>query len=115
MTGLKDVAPGACGCGPAGLGREHQGLRLPRRKVLIKQLSDGRLVMEHKGGRLKFEELKARPVATKAKKVIVNNRQYKPPANHPWKGKPMVGGPPAVTPAPAAPARESQQDKNKAR
>ena len=97
------------------IGREHATLNLPRRRVLVRELADGRLLQDYQGRRLTFTELSARPgPAAKPKKVIVNNRRYKPPADHPWNRGPAVGSRPAVTPAPAAPARPLQPGKRKA-
>jgi hypothetical protein len=91
------------------IGSEHGPLHLPRRRVLIKHLGDGGLVMEHKGQRLSFEEIKAKPAPVKAKKKeIVNNRRYKPPASHPWNREPAVGSRPPANPASATPKRDSQ-------
>ncbi len=87
---------------------EHESMQLPRRQVVIKQLADGRLVMEHKGQRLNFQEIHVRPVPTKQKKEVVNNRSYKPAAGHPWKREPAVGTRPSVNPASAAPQRDLQ-------
>jgi hypothetical protein len=77
----------------------HAGLNLPRRKVAVRELADGRLTVEHQGGRLRFTELAARPAPSKRRKGIVNNRRWKPEADHPWRGVPPS------TPASAAPAR----------
>ena len=63
----------------------HAALRLPRRRVCIKQLGDGRLLMEFQGQRLDFTELMARPKPPKPKRPVVNNRRNKPSASHPWK------------------------------
>jgi transposase len=93
---------------------EHGPLRLPRRRVRIKQLADGRLIMEHNEQRLNFKELGAKPApATKAKKEIVNNRRYKPAANHPWNSRPAVGSRPPVNPASATPQRDLQAEGKK--
>jgi hypothetical protein len=72
------------------IGPEHGPLQLPRRCVLIKHLANGKLLMEHKGQRLSFEEIKTKPEPAKQKKEVVNNRRYKPAANHPWKSGPAV-------------------------
>src|SRR5665213_3510712 len=95
------------------IGSAHAALRLPRRKVLLKHLADGRLLMEHKGERLSFTDLKARPMAAKRKKPIINNRRYKPSASHPWNSEPAVGSRPSVTLASAAPKRELLTGKKK--
>jgi len=95
----------------------HASLRLPRRKVRIKHLADGQLLVDHQGERLTFVELSAKPAARKPeKKLIVNNRQHKPGDNHPWKKKPAVSPRPLVPPATAAPAREGRAERtNKSR
>jgi transposase len=95
------------------IGSGHGALNLPRRRVRVKQLGDRRLLLEYQGQRLKFTELSARPAPTKPKKAIVNNRRYKPAAAHPWNRGPAVGPRPAVTPAPATPARELQPGKKR--
>jgi len=69
----------------------HAALKLPGRKVLVKHLADGKLIVEHEGRRLSARELAARPQPQRAKKVIVNNRTWKPPADHPWKAGPARG------------------------
>jgi len=96
------------------IGSVHGPMHLPGRRVRIKHLADGRLVIEHKGERLSFKEIKAKPTAAKAKKAIVNNRQYKPAASHPWKTEAAVGSRPLLKPAPAAPARALAAEKRKA-
>jgi DNA polymerase III epsilon subunit-like protein len=96
------------------IGSVHGPMRLPGRRVLIKQLADGRLLIDHKGQRLSFEEIKAKPPAVKAKRVIVNNRRHKPAATHPWSREPAVGSRPLLKPAPAAPPRASAAEKRKA-
>jgi transposase len=62
----------------------HASLMLPRRRVLVKELADGRLLVEHQGQKLRTREIPSRPVPAKAKRPIVNNRRRKPDANHPW-------------------------------
>ncbi len=96
------------------IGPQYASLRLVRRRVLIKELGDGRLLLEHQGSPLSFEELAAKPAKAKAKKPIVNNRRYKPAASHPWNSAPAVGPRPPVKPAPATPARALQAEKRKA-
>ena len=95
------------------IGSEHGSLHLPRRKVLIRHLADGRVLMEHKSRALSFKEFGAKPAATKNKRQIVNNRRWKPGARHPWNREPAVGTRPAVNPAPAAPARDLQPGRRK--
>ena len=83
----------------------HAGLNLPKRRVLIKHRADGQLIVEHQGERLRFRELQARPEPEKSKKVIVNNRQWKPAASHPWKTELAGRAAPHASLAPAAPER----------
>ena len=93
---------------------EHASLYLAGRRVLVKQLADGRLIVEYKGQRLVTQELGGKPAAAKEKKPIVNNRRYKPAADHPW-NRPAVGrGVPRVSLAPAAPTRDLHAGKRKA-
>jgi hypothetical protein len=94
---------------------EHGTAKLPGRRVLVRQLADGRLLVEHQGRRLSFAELSGKPAAPKRKPPVVNNRRYKPPGSHPWNKRPAVGpARPSVSPAPAAPARDLRTDRNKA-
>jgi hypothetical protein len=96
------------------IGPEHESMRLPRRRVLVRELSDGRLLLDYQGRRLSVTELSARPTPPKPRKTIINNRRYKPAAEHPWNRGPAVGPRPPVKSAPAAPARTSPAEKKKA-
>ena len=64
---------------------KHASLRLPRRKVTVRQRGDGVLIVEHQNMQLTVKELGSKPQLAKAKKQVINNRQWKPPATHPWK------------------------------
>jgi hypothetical protein len=92
---------------------EHGALNLSRRGVLVKHRADGQIILEHKGQRLRWLELRTKPSEARKKKVIVNNRRWKPAASHPW-GCASAGrsGPP-VSLASAAPARDLQAEKRK--
>jgi transposase len=92
----------------------HGPMHLPGRPVMIKQLADGRLLIEHKGRRLHFEEIKAKPAVVKLKRAIVNNRRYKPASSHPWHCEPAVGSRPLLKLAPATPARALAAEMKKA-
>jgi hypothetical protein len=94
--------------------RRHAALSLPRKRVRMKRLADGRLIVEHKDQRLTCLELPAKPEAKKRKKAIVNNRKWKPGKNHPWAGDPDRRAAPRVSLAPAAPARDLHAGKKKA-
>lgn len=100
---------------------EHASLRLAGRGVLVKQLADGRLLVEHQGQKLSAAELQRRPAAVKAKKKpIVNNRRWKPAADHPWNrpaataAATAIPGPvPRVSRASAAPTLDSHAEKKR--
>lgn len=64
---------------------QHESLNLAGRRVLIKHLADGRLLVEREGERLTAWEIKARPPATKLRVPVVNNRKWKPGPKHPWR------------------------------
>jgi len=98
---------------------KHAGLNLPRRKVTVKQRADGARVLLRGGERLTFKELPARPMRAPAKKPVVNNRRWKPAAEHPWKrrnGATDGGGTgvvPRVSRPPAAPTLDLHAEKNR--
>lgn len=96
------------------IGQEYEALNLPGRRVLLKQRSDGRVVMECQEQRLTYQFFGSRPKAAKAKRAIFNNRIWKPPATHPWKAGQARRVDPSVSPAPAAPARDLQTKRKKA-
>jgi hypothetical protein len=95
------------------IGREHQNLRLPRRRITIKQLADGRLLLEYAGQCLSFVECSSKPEKAKARKAIFNNRSWKPGSNHPWNRGPAVGSRPPANPASATPQRGLQAGRRK--
>ena len=84
----------------------HAALELPRRRVVVKHLSDGQVIVAHKGERLTCRELAAKAAPAKTKRVIVNNRTWKPGASHPWNRESARRAGPPVSLAPAAPARD---------
>ena len=60
---------------------------LAGRKVTVKQLGDGKLLIEREGKKLSFKELGNRPkkpIAAKAKVQQVNNRRWRPGPDHPF-------------------------------
>jgi transposase len=59
----------------------HAPLSLPRRTVQVKERSDGTLVLSYQNRRLNWQGLNERPVI---KRLITNNRRWKPSADHPW-------------------------------
>ena len=95
--------------------KRHAGLNLAKRKVLIKHPADGKLIVEHNGQRLATRELTGKPQTPKIRKPIVNNRKWKPKADHPWKKSEPAGKlAPRAEPAPATPARVPLAGKRKA-
>jgi hypothetical protein len=95
------------------IGREHAALGLAGKRVLVKQLAGGELIVEYQGRRLSVQELSSRPVAAKAKRVIVNNRRWKPAVEHPWKRRRAVWADPRVSLASAAPTRDLHAGRRK--
>ena len=91
----------------------HAGLRLPGRKVLVKHLADGKLIVEHEGRPLSFEELLSRPQPSRTSKPVVNNVRWKPAADHPWKATAARKAAPPPNPAPATPARGSAAERRR--
>ena len=93
---------------------QHAALNLPGRRVPVKQLAGGPLIVEREGKRLSVRELATRPQPAKAKTPVINNRKWKPNADHPWNRGPAVGPPrPPVKTAAAAPPRSSRAEKNR--
>jgi hypothetical protein len=94
----------------------HGPLNLAGKRVLVKQRADGQLVVEHKGERLAFRELPARPAPPRTEpKPVVNNRRWTPPATHPWKcNGPASRAAPRGSLAPATPARAFHAGKRQA-
>jgi hypothetical protein len=99
------------------IGTGHAGLNLPGRKVTVKQRGDGVLVMLRSGERLTFTELPAKPRRVAARKMVVNNRRYKPAASHPWNRPSHLaaadGGVPRVSRASAAPTLDLHAERKK--
>jgi hypothetical protein len=82
--------------------KEHEALGLAGKRVLVKQLGEGGLIVEHKGVRLGCQELPCRPEVPRARKVVVNNRRWKPSASHPWKKEVVTLGTGRAGPVTAA-------------
>jgi hypothetical protein len=95
----------------------HTPLKLPGRKVTVKQRGDGVLIMLRGPERLTFKELKVKPDRAKAKKPVVNNRRYKPAASHPWNrpspAAAVAGDVPRVSRASAAPTLDLHAEKKR--
>ena len=89
---------------------EHAALELAGKKVLIKELAGGKLLVTYQGQSLSYRVLPARPMPAREKVILVNRRSWKPAAGHPWRNNPVGrasrrrGGPaPAPVGAPASP------------
>jgi len=78
---------------------------LSGKRVLVKQLAGGELVLAHQGVRIGYRPLASRPVAARAKPLVVNNRVWKPGADHPWNRDPVGRAGPRARLASAAPPR----------
>jgi hypothetical protein len=91
----------------------HAALNLPGRRVLVKHLADGGLIVAHKGQRLSHRELQGKPQPARRKKAIVNNRKWTPGPRHPWKSGPARRAGPPANPAPATPARGLPAEKKR--
>ena len=84
---------------------KHASLDLAGKKVTVKQLANGQLLMSYQGQSLSFRELPVRPTPERTRMIHVNRVPWKPAANHAWRndpvgraaGSPRRGGP---TPAP---------------
>ena len=96
------------------IGREHAALRLAGRRVVVKELSCGELMVEYQAKRLRTLELKAKPPAARQRKPVVNNRCWKPAVDHPWNRDPVGRAVPRVSLASAAPTRDLHAEKLKA-
>jgi transposase-like protein len=91
----------------------HANLRLPRKKVTVRQRGDGSLIVEHQGRQLTIKELGSKPQAAQATKKVINNRQWKPPATHPWKAGLLERAKNFSLPAPHG-GREEKKQKRQA-
>jgi hypothetical protein len=95
------------------IGKQHETMNLPGRRVLVKQRADGELVLECQGQRLSHQLVPSRPEMKKPRRTVVNNRMWRPPATHPWAGS-GVRVAPRVNLAPAAPAQGLHAELRKA-
>jgi hypothetical protein len=91
----------------------HACLHLPRKKVEVKQLADGTLMLEYKLHPLTTRELRAKPEPAKKPKAVINNRKWKPAASHPWKAGLAERQLKSALPAPHG-GREEQKQKRSA-
>lgn len=64
--------------------KRHEGLLLAGKRVLVKELATGELIVQYKGQRLTCRELSQPAKPIRKNKPILNNRRWKPGADHPW-------------------------------
>jgi hypothetical protein len=68
------------------LDRQHEALSLAGRKVIVRVLRDGRVQLVHRGTKLRWRALPARPGRQHPEPVPAARRDVKPPApEHPWR------------------------------
>jgi hypothetical protein len=70
------------------LDQQHEALSLTGKKVIVRKLRDGTAQLERRGVKLKWKELANRPPRA-AQKTAATKRpapEWKPAANHPWRG-----------------------------
>ena len=94
--------------------KRHEPLRLAGKRVLVKQKADGELILEYKAQRLTCRELTQQPAPVRIKKPVINNRRWKPAADHPWNKGSARRADPRGRPAPATPARAFPAEQRKA-
>ena len=78
---------------------------LAGKRVLIKQLSGGKLMVTHGGQTLEHKELRIRAQPLRSKPWHINNRQWKPGPDHPWKREGVGRASPGAKLASATPQR----------
>lgn len=62
----------------------HADLALAGKSVLVKQLADHSLIIEHKETPLTWQERPMPTAPVRIKPTFVNNKRWKPPQSHPW-------------------------------
>ena len=76
----------ACGGNWYQLDRQHEALSLAGRKVVVRQLRNGRVQLAYRGNKLRWKELPSRPERVQQSKPARAIRATTPPAaNHPWR------------------------------
>ena len=75
------------------LDRQHEGLSLAGRKVVVRTLRDGRVQLAYRGRKLKWRQLPGRPGRSqKIKPVKAGPVKRAPARNHPWRHPLLCGG-----------------------
>lgn len=70
------------------IARDEEALGLAGKRVEVRQLRDGTLLLSYDGRRLRWSAVSERP---RRREVIVNNRHYRPSPTHSWR-QPACGG-----------------------
>lgn len=68
------------------LDRRHERMALAGREVIVREKLDGTIQLLHQGHTLHWHELAERPPRARPQAMVRNNRPWKPPAEHPWRG-----------------------------
>ena len=68
------------------LDRQHEALSLAGRKVIVRTRRDGRVQLVHRGTKLRWRTLPARPLRQHPERAKAPRREVRPPAlEHPWR------------------------------
>jgi len=69
------------------LDRQHEGMSLVGRKVIVRKLRSGAVQLVYRGAKLRYRQLPVRPqrTAPSPKPIITTLPKPKPPAAHPWR------------------------------
>gem|GEM_PF-4233047 len=67
------------------IARQHESLKLAGKPIEVWQHPDGKLLLCHRGERLKFTEINRRPAKQPASKPLLFNPPWRPPPHHPWR------------------------------
>jgi transposase len=94
--------------------KSHQALNLAKRRVRVRELADGRLLLDCKETVLQFRDVPSKPSASRQKKPVINSRQWKPGKDDPWNSTPAVGVRSQTKPPAAAPRKALSGDRRKA-
>lgn len=93
------------------LDQRHAALSLVGRRVVVRELLDGRRQILYRGAKLRWRELAARPVvapavASATLPLVVVKSRGKPSAQHPWRRWGIAAGSRARRAGPSAPATD---------
>jgi hypothetical protein len=90
--------------------KQHEALNLPGKSVTLRDRLGAELHLLWQEQTLAWQAVSERPKRPKAKPVIVNNKVWKPPADHPWnRGRPGPGKNNALPAPHGGPAEHPQR------